>query len=155
MNEENSRGFRAAERRKTMPTVTSGGCLCGHVRYEFEGPIGPANYCHCVDCRRVTGSAFNIGVRLAVTGFRLVCGEVKQFSKIAESGTRISRAFCPNCGSPLFTSSPKHPDFIYVKAGSLDDPNLVSPTHQNWIDSAVPWAHIDVDLPAFSSSRPT
>jgi hypothetical protein len=88
-----------------MATLTTGGCLCGDVRYEYTGPIGPANYCHCRDCR-ITGSAFNIGVRCEVMGFRLVQGEVKEFSKMADSGTLISRAFCPNCGFPLVSTIP-------------------------------------------------
>jgi len=127
--------------------------LCGFVRYEYEGGVGPASYCHCQDCRRVTGSAFNIGVRLEVRAFRIVRGEVMRFTKLADSGNRISRAFCPECGSPLFTESPRHAEYIYVKAGSLDDPGLVKPSHQIWMDSAVSWAHIDSDLAAYARNR--
>ncbi len=46
-----------------MTELVSGGCLCGYVRYEYDGEIGSANYCHCQDCRKTTGSAFNIGLK--------------------------------------------------------------------------------------------
>jgi hypothetical protein len=45
----------------------------------------------------------------------------------------LTRYFCPECGSPLYTVSPVHPDVLYLKAGTLDDPRLVQPRHQNWI----------------------
>lgn len=58
--------------------------------------------------------------------------------------------FCPECGSPLYTSSPKHPDYVYVKAGCLDEPGIVEPVHQSWVDSAVAWSRIDDDLARFA-----
>jgi hypothetical protein len=135
-------------------SAVTGGCLCGAIRYEYAGEVGPANYCHCADCRRVTGSAFNIGVRLAAASFRIVRGAVKGFTKKGESGDELTRHFCSDCGSPIFTSSPRHPEFVYVKAGSLDDPLLVEPAHQNWMTSAVPWRRIAHDLPAHERGKP-
>jgi len=44
-----------------------GSCLCGGITLSYSGVIGPANYCHCEDCRRANGSAFNIGVTISVT----------------------------------------------------------------------------------------
>jgi hypothetical protein len=133
-----------------MPSILSGRCLCGHVTYECAGSAGPANYCHCEDCRRCTGSAFNLGVRLRLADFRITSGHPKGFTKRGDSGRELTRHFCPECGSPLFTSAPKHPEYIYVKAGTLDDPSLVKPTHQNWTASAVPWSRIDSNLSSFA-----
>jgi hypothetical protein len=133
-----------------MTNIAKGHCLCGYVSYEYSGQIGPANYCHCEDCRRCTGSAFNIGVRLDVAGFRIVSGSPKAFTKRGDSGFDLTRHFCPECGSPIYTSSPRHPQYVYVKAGTLDDPKLVKPTHQNWVISAVPWGKIGETVPAFA-----
>ena len=135
-----------------MPIRATGRCLCGDVRYEYAGEIGPANYCHCEDCRRCTGSAFNIGVRLELAAFRITSGHPKGFTKRGDSGRELTRHFCPECGTPLFTSAPKHPQHVYVKAGTFDDPSLVRPTHQNWLASAVPWSRIPADLRGFARS---
>jgi hypothetical protein len=45
--------------------MITGKCLCGKVRYEINGRLGPVVYCHCSMCRRATGSAFatNASVR--------------------------------------------------------------------------------------------
>ncbi len=133
-----------------MPSTLTGGCLCGAVRYEYDGEVGPANYCHCADCRRCTGSAFNIGVRVAAARLRIVRGRPRGFTKAGDSGHRLTRHFCAACGSPLFTSSPRHPDFYFLKAGCLDDPTVVRATHQSWTGSRVSWAAIDPELPGFA-----
>jgi len=135
-----------ADERKIRAT---GGCLCGAVRYELRGEAGPAGYCHCADCRRCTGSAFNISVRVEARDFRVVHGNPKGFTKTADSGNRLTRYFCPECGSPIYTASERHPDTYYLKAGCLDDPGLVRPTHQSWTKSRVPWSAIDRTLPSF------
>jgi hypothetical protein len=136
-----------------MDMPTTGGCLCGAVRYEYTGTLGAASYCHCRDCQHVTGSAFNVGVRFELARFRVVRGAVREYSKRADSGNVLTRAFCGDCGSPLFTSSPAHPEHIYVKGGSLDDTSVVAPAHQSWLDSAVPWAQIDPAIPGYRRNR--
>jgi len=88
-----------------MAELVTGGCLCGYVRYEYHGELGPANYYHCRDCRKATGSAFNVGVRLQSAALRVVAGQVKSYTKTGDSGNTITREFCPECGSPLFTRS--------------------------------------------------
>lgn len=135
-----------------LPRMT-GGCLCGAVRYAYDGEPGPANYCHCADCRRSTGSAFNIEVRIAARLFRLTQGTPKAFTKAGAGGNALTRHFCPECGSPLWTSSSRHPEFYYLKAGCLDDPAAVRPTRQVWVKSRVPWAAIRADLPSSSEGR--
>jgi hypothetical protein len=135
-----------------MARIT-GRCLCGSVRFEYDGEVGPAGICHCADCRHVTGSAFNVGVRLEAKDFHVVKGVPRGFTKRADSGNDLTRYFCPDCGSPLYGSSPAHPDFIYARAGSLDDPGVVHLSHQSWTSSAVDWAIIPPDLPAFEKGR--
>ena len=132
-----------------MAAFLTGGCLCGATRYEYDGEAGPANYCHCADCRKCTGSAFNIGVCIEARRLRILSGSPKSFKKLGDSGNELTRHFCPECGSPLYTSSPQHPDIYYLKAGSLDDPTVVRAAHQSWVKSRVPWASISPELPSF------
>ncbi len=56
--------------------------------------------------------------------------------------------------SVIDTSSPRHPDHIYVKAGSFDDTRLIEPTHQSWTVSAVPWRQIEEQLESFRRGKP-
>ena len=40
----------------------TGGCLCGAVRYRYEGEPTAVGLCQCERCQRQSGSAFLIGV---------------------------------------------------------------------------------------------
>ena len=135
-----------------MAHLLTGGCLCGAVRYAYEG-VGAAGYCHCADCRRVSGSAFGISVRVDASQFRIVRGRPRTFTKAGDSGRLVTRAFCGDCGSPLFTLPPERPDVVFIKAGSLDDPTLVKPDRQAWTRSRVSWAEIDPQIATFETSR--
>jgi hypothetical protein len=132
-----------------MNKILHGRCLCGFVRYEYIGEIGNAIYCHCDDCRRTTGSPYTLGVQVQATELNIITGQVKGYTTIGESGKNITREFCPKCGSPLFTKGEKWPDYIYLKAGCIDEPELVKPGCQIWTKCSVPWAHIDDKLPSF------
>jgi hypothetical protein len=136
-----------------MDTTVTGGCLCGSVRYEYRGEVGPAGYCHCADCRRVSGSAFGVSVRVKAAGFRVTSGILKGYTKTGDSGRPVTRFFCPDCGSPIYTAPPLHPDTYFIKAGSLDDPSLVVPNREAWTRSRVGWAEIDPRLTKYEANR--
>lgn len=130
----------------------TGGCLCGAVRYSIAGEVGPAGYCHCTDCRRVTGSAFNIAAPVRKADFDLT-GELGSHSHPAESGMILTRYFCAACGSPIYGGSPRHPDIVYVRAGTFDDPDVVRPALEAWCSSKVSWAQIPASLQTFAKGR--
>lgn len=127
-----------------MTAAITGGCLCGTVRFTYDGALGPASYCHCSDCRRATGGPFAVSVRLEADRLT-VTGETASHTKSGDAGTPITRHFCPACGSPLFTHTPGTAT-AFVKAGALDDPALVRPVLEIWTQSQVPWAHLPAGL---------
>lgn|GEM_PF-2183269 len=79
----------------------------------------------------------------------IISGKVKGYTRKADDGNEITREFCQECGSPLFTRLPSNPQFIFIKAGSLDDPTCVKPIYQVWTEEAVPWAHIDENITSY------
>jgi hypothetical protein len=68
-------------------------------------------------------------------------------------GQPVTRHFCIECGSPIHTSSSRHPDTMYIKAGSFDSPETVAPAHQAWMRSKVAWATIPSDIASFETGR--
>lgn len=132
--------------------TATGHCLCGEVAFECD-ELGAASYCHCEDCRRTTGSAYNVGVRCPIGGFRITSGELGSFTKKGSSGFELTRWFCRSCGSPIYGSSPADPSIVYVRAGTLDDPKLVKPNLQAWVGSKVNWADIPSEIQTFQMGR--
>ena len=130
-----------------MPNIT-GGCACGAVRYECSAdPIFAAN-CYCSDCRHSTGTAM-ASVMLVPKAALKITGTLKQFAVKGDSGAEVSRGFCPNCGSPILSVIGAMPDFVALKAGSLDDQSVFKPMVQVYMKSAPPWAPVREDLPKF------
>ncbi len=129
-------------------------CLCGGIQLRYSGNIGPSNYCHCEDCRRANGSAFNIGVRVERKDLQVnATTELKGYKSISDSGRETVRCFCGTCGSPIFTLHPHKPEYAWVKAGLIDQPEIVKPAYENWIKDKVKWATINVSE-SYQENRP-
>lgn len=117
----------------------TGGCLCGAVRYESTGEIARRFLCHCSDCKRAGGSVFHFGVTVPRSGFRLLQGELKDYAATADSGRRVVRRFCPTCGTGVLNELELRPDYVAIRAGTLDDPGLVAPDYEVFARSKAAW----------------
>lgn len=131
-----------------MTALFTGGCLCGAVSYECNAEPMMAGHCHCKGCQKASGGAFVTALCVPEDALS-VSGEVKYFDVIADSGNTSSRGFCPECGSRLFGGSSGMPGLAVVMAGSMDDPSWLEPSMNIFAGSALPWAHMDDDLPKF------
>jgi hypothetical protein len=137
-----------------MPTFFSGGCACGAIRYECSAePLYMGN-CHCRDCQRATGSAYFAAVGVSAATFHVTLGTPKYYEKQADSGSLMRRAFCQQCGSPVFLTNSTRPDFIGLYAGSLDDPSWVRPARDIYTASAQPWDYLHPALLKFPQMPP-
>ncbi|MBI3727502.1 MAG: GFA family protein, partial [Burkholderiales bacterium] len=79
-------------------------------------------------------------------------GDVTYYDHIADSGNRISRAFCPICGSQLFAKLELMPGIIGLRAGTLDEPQHFQPKIDIFTASANHWDTMDPALPKFPKS---
>jgi hypothetical protein len=119
-----------------------GSCQCGHIAFEGEADPEQAWICHCTDCQAGTGTAFRVNVRVPGDGFKLLSGAPTIYIKTtAESGTPRAQAFCPKCGSPIYSTTPgdgPKPSYT-VRIGILRQRDQFVPKRQNWYRSALPW----------------
>ena len=122
-----------------------GGCLCGGVRYEFSGEPFRQFVCHCRDCQRSGGSAFHIGIAVPRSGFRVTQGELQTYDSASDSGRRIKRRFCPTCGSGVINEPDVCSDYVVIRVGTLDDPSLVAPKQELYVNRRARWLSIATD----------
>lgn len=126
-----------------MTRKETGGCLCGAVRYEFtRGQALSAHDCHCKDCQKCTGSGKATIVLLPTDALELH-GALRTFTVTGSAGSHVTRAFCPDCGSPIISYVEEDPSMRFVKAGSLDDSGWVTVKSGFWRDTAVPWSPVN------------
>ena len=125
----------------------SGRCYCGQISFEAEIEPDKVRVCHCTDCQTLSGSAFRTNVPIVPGTFVLKKGEPKTFFKSADSGNRIVYAFCPDCGTPIYSAVPGEPPGYSLRVGTLDRRAELVPSRQIWWRSALPWTS-DLNLPA-------
>lgn len=125
----------------------TGGCLCGAVRYTIAAEPPGSRMCWCRDCQRIASGSATVNVLFPEEAV-VFSGEPAIYERVADSGNRVERGFCPQCGAQLFsrTVEPKGLP-IRIRAGTLDNPELMAPTAVIWADSAPSWAPIDPALP--------
>ncbi|KXW57406.1 GFA family protein [Ferrovum myxofaciens] len=131
-----------------MTKILAGGCLCGNVRYESTGEVVFSGNCHCRDCQRTSGGAFTPALFVPEKTVK-ISGTVKYYESTADSRNKISRGFCPNCGSQLFAKLGNFTNLLGLRAGTLDDPSLFKPMLDIYTSSAAHWDFMNPDLPKF------
>lgn len=127
---------------------TSGGCLCGAVRYKITGDARGVVNCHCSKCRRFHG---NFGAYTSVALEQLVFVEqrgLKWFHSPTDETPNVHRGFCEVCGSSLFWH-PRDREKIAVAAGSLDEPTDLETIGHVWISQIGDYYEIRDDHPKF------
>lgn len=131
----------------------SGGCLCGAVRYECTAEPAMCGFCQCVDCRRSSGAGHCAHLGVPAAGVA-ISGETKAYARPADSGHIITRHFCPNCGSALFSTNDAMAGLLFLRASSLDDPENFKPQMVVYASRAPSWDRPAPGLPSFQQMPP-
>lgn len=130
-----------------------GGCLCGAVRISINAEPLAARMCWCRLCQYLGGGSATVNVCFPADAVTVV-GNVRWHDSVADSGTAMRRGFCPACGTPLFSNAESRPHLTFVRAGALDDPDLIGPQAVIWTQAAPQWACIDPALPRYDAQIP-
>lgn len=135
-----------------MNDKLTGGCACGAIRFECDKPLRMLQ-CHCVDCQKISGSAFMPVVVVPKPGFRITKGEPTWFDHARQRGGINRRGFCPTCGSRLFSAGD---DLVQgIAAGGFDDRSWFKPRGNAFVSHAQPWDVMDPSVPIHDAYLPT
>jgi len=132
--------------------ITTGGCLCSHIRYRITTDPGPSRICWCRDCQHIASNG-TVNVIFPTSSIE-ISGVVGQHTKVADSGNQVTRRFCPQCGTQLFSDSTGRQGLTVVRVGTLDEPSAIRPTANIWTASAPAWACLDTSLERFERQAP-
>ena len=124
-----------------------GSCHCQKVKFEITGPVHRFTLCHCPDCRKIGGSAFNSAMVVASDGFKLVSGEDNLSDY--ESSPGKFRCFCKTCGAHVYSRMNYKPEITIVRAGLVDGDPGIRPQQHIWVSHKAPWYEIADSLPQF------
>jgi hypothetical protein len=130
-----------------------GACHCGNITYSAE--IDPENVgiCHCTDCQTLSGSAFRTSVRANKEAFHLEGGQPKIYVKTAESGAKRAQAFCPECGTSIYSAAVSDPQVFNIRVGTARQRAELRPKSQGWCRSARDWVMDLQSIKQFAKQR--
>ena len=124
-----------------------GSCLCGAVKYTIQmEQLDDITLCHCHNCQKASGSAFNAITPVAAEHFQVE--DEQSVLKHYESSPGVERHFCGQCGSPLFSFRPATQQYR-VRIGSLDDSINFKPAQHIYFAYRAPWLSINDIAPKY------
>jgi len=133
-----------------MSEPLKGSCLCGAISFETRGDAVLVGNCHCTDCQKSTGAG-----HATIAGFPAaqvsLTGTPKGYAKQADSGNAVTRFFCPDCGSPLYSEVEAMPGVQFFKLGAFDTCSALAPTVSLYTKSAKGWDAPADGLPGFDT----
>jgi len=132
----------------------SGGCLCRAVRYRISAAPVVTRVCWCRVCQYLGAGSGTVNLCFPSAALS-VTGALRDYSLAADSGNVMHRRFCAVCGTPLFSASEARPHVVFVRAGSLDDPEVAQPGMTIWTSAAPSWACFNERLPKVAAQPPT
>ncbi len=135
-------------------TGFSGGCLCGKIRYKVTGDPVRMAICHCDDCRKATGAAFTTNIFVKSDDLVLLQGTPKQYRHPTDSGSTMTKEFCPDCGSQLFGYSSRGTGVKHVKVGTIDDASFVKPQLEVYTVRKLPYIRLQDGIDHYDKNRP-
>ena len=128
-----------------------GRCTCRHVRYRLIGAPMIVHACHCRWCQRETGTVHALNAvyeaeRVVHTGAE---PEIIDTSSASGKGQKIAR--CPKCKVAIWSNYSQSGALSrFVRVGTLDEPDRLSPDIHIYTSSKQPW----VTLPPGAKAVP-
>lgn len=122
-------------------TSRTASCRCGRLTAVTSGEPVRLSVCHCLNCKKRSGSAFAVQARWPADMVTIE-GKSKTFTKAGDSGDRARFHFCPECGSDLYYVAEAMPDLVAIPLGAFDDPFFGTPEYSVYEGRKQPWVEI-------------
>jgi hypothetical protein len=130
--------------------VTTGGCMCGAVRYEAAGNPFWVGHCHCNSCRRHTGAPVVTFVGFKEDQVTFTQGKRRIYS----SSSGVGRAFCGLCGTPLTWEGVwgDYGPIVELHISTLDNPSAFVPQSHVFYEERIAWFDVADALPRYATA---
>jgi hypothetical protein len=117
-------------------------CSCGQLSATCSGEPLRVSVCHCLNCKRRTGSAFSHNARFAEASVS-VQGRSSEFTLTGDEGSRATFSFCADCGTTVYYRNDRMPGMIAIPVGGFADLDFPAPGVSVYHDSRrYPWVEI-------------
>ncbi|MFL6576478.1 MAG: GFA family protein [Povalibacter sp.] len=126
-------------------TIRRATCSCGQLQVTTRVEPIRVSMCHCIACQRRTGSVFGLQARFPRSEVNIE-GRATQYTRVADSGQKITFSFCPECGATVHYFQNHLPDIIAVPVGAFGDPAFPSPAFSVYESRMHPWLTLNATM---------
>lgn len=133
-----------------MENTITGSCQCGQLTYQLFSPPKVVMACHCTECQKLSTSPFSVTALINANDIKF-SGELKEWSRGADSGNTVNCKFCPHCGNRVYHYNPDDMATIKLKLQpqNLVNAELFKPSVHVWISEKLSWFKLPDDVKAF------
>jgi hypothetical protein len=126
-----------------------GSCLCGGVRFEISGALVALRFCHCTNCKKISGGVGTASGRARTDQITVLRGG--ELIETYQPHDGASKSFCRTCGSNLFGGGWPQSDHSSVRLSTIEDDLEQKPEAHVFVRSVAPWETLPDDgLPRFA-----
>lgn len=129
------------------PPLLTGSCTCGDLSYHLTGSPLFVHVCHCLDCKRRSGSAFAITTIVLEDDIVVTRGSVQDTS---DDGVH-TRFYCASCGQEIWATSTRHQATALLRTGTLNDSRQLSVGAHIWVKRKQAWVSLAEGVPQFEA----
>ena len=122
-------------------TARHASCSCGQLRIETSGEPFRVSVCHCLNCKRRSGSAFAVQARFARANVAIE-GRSSEYVLTGDSGQPATFHFCPGCGATVYYQMAQSPEVVAIPVGAFADPTFPAPVYSVYEGRQHPWVQL-------------
>src|ERR1044072_2015267 len=126
-------------------------CSCGQLQAAVSGEPVRVSVCHCLACKRRTGSAFAHNASFEPQQVSIQ-GAWKSWSRTTDTGRTNTFHFCPECGSIVFYDVEMRPGLINIPAGAFAEADFPAPAVEVYPERQVDWCEVTLAHSSTSES---
>lgn len=121
-------------------------CFCGAASLTVPLPLRPPIHCHCSQCRRLSGAAWTTWVSVPKAAVAI---QERQALRSFAATANVTRHFCGQCGTHVFTADARMPNVLGIPAGILPTECVPKAKGHYFVSDKAAWATLPEGKPCF------
>jgi hypothetical protein len=105
--------------------------------------------CHCDQCRKATGASYSTNLFVTESDFT-ISGDTLEYQHKSDSGSTMTKINCAKCGSPTLGRNTNREGMLLLRAGTVDQKDLIKPAGYVYCEKAIPTTAMDPELKQFA-----
>jgi hypothetical protein len=120
-------------------------CICGQLSARVDGEPVRVSVCHCLNCKRRSGSAFAVQARFPADRVQM-SGEARTFDLTGDSGGVATFTFCPTCSGTVAFVNAGMEDLIAIPVGAFAEVDFPAPGVEVYAERKCGWVEVVGDM---------